>query len=99
MKASGATWKLTNFQEPGRNCGSSAPSVSSHSGLFTEGEGYYWALAEMGPSIISHVMLEYYQDKVAGTTSCCMSSCTAGSRRLASSSNLSCSQPGGTGRA
>lgn len=30
--------------------------------MFTEGEGY-WRLAEMGPSIIAPVMLEYYNDR------------------------------------
>ncbi|ROV99684.1 hypothetical protein VSDG_03026 [Cytospora chrysosperma] len=37
-------------------------SVFGNSNMFTDGDGYY-TLTEMGPSIISHVMLEYYKDQ------------------------------------
>lgn len=34
----------------------------SSSYQFTDGEGY-WALVDMGPSIVAPIMLEYYDDK------------------------------------
>lgn len=38
-----------------------ATGLSNNSSVFFDGEGY-WALAEMGPSIVALVMLEYYED-------------------------------------
>lgn len=63
---------------------------------FCEGEGY-WALTTMGSSIIAQIMLEYYDDNMAGGTNCYMSSSTAGSRGLASSSRTSCLRSGRIG--